>query len=154
MILRLSLLSLASLLTLSSAPAQESQPSLTPLEKAFQDSMSGVTLAGRFSRLGSATLSEDKYVIEKVSKLKDDLWRFDARVQYGGKDLRIPITIHVKWAGDTPMLELTDEMVAGMGKFTVRLVIYRGQYAGMWSGGEGKGGQMFGTITKTEQSTP
>ena len=123
---------------------------LTPLEKAFQDSMSNVTLAGRFSRQGSANLSEDKYVIEKVTKLKDDLWQFDAVVSYRGQSMKVPIAVHVKWAGDTPVMTLTDEMVAGMGKFTVRLVIYRGQYAGMWSGADGHGGgQMFGTITKT-----
>lgn len=145
MILRLSLLAL---LTIAGVPAQESQPALTPLEKSFQDSMANVTLTGRFSRQGGTNLSDDKYVIEKVTKLKDDLWRFDAVVAFKGQSLKIPISLHVKWAGDTPVIELTDEMVAGMGKFTVRLVVFRGQYAGMWSGADGHGGQMFGTIVK------
>jgi len=143
MIPRLSLLAILATVT---SLAQE----LTSLEKAFQDSMSNVTLAGRFSRQGATNLSEDKYVIEKVTKLKDDLWQFDAVVAYRGQNMKMPIPVHVKWAGDTPVITLTDEMVAGMGKFTVRLVIYRGQYAGMWSGADGHGGgQMFGTITKT-----
>ena|SRR5436190_11584995 len=147
MTLHLSLPPLALLLTLAGALAQESQPPLTPLEKEFQDSMTGVTLAGRFTRPGG-NLSEDKYVVEKVTKVKDDLWRFDARVQYGGQDLRLPVTVHVKWAGDTPVLTLTDEQVGSLGKFSVRIVIYRGQYAGTWSGAQGHGGQLFGAITK------
>ena len=130
--------------------AQENQPPLTPLEKEFQQSMSGVILAGRFSH-ADGKLSEDKYNIEKVTKLKDDLWRIDARIQYGGKDVTIPVQIHVKWAGDTPILVLTDESVMGMGKFTVRILIYKGEYAGTWSGGQGRGGQMFGTIVKAAQ---
>jgi hypothetical protein len=146
MILRLPLLAL---LTIASVLAQENQPALTPLEKAFQDSMSNVTLAGRFSRQGGTNLSDDKYVIDKVTKLKDDLWQVDAVVPFRGQNLKIPISVHIKWAGDTPVIELTDELVPSMGKYTVRLVIYRGQYAGMWSAGEGRGGQMFGTITKT-----
>src|SRR5262245_25541773 len=114
MTLRLSLLSLASLLMW----AQEAQPTLTPLEKEFQESMSNVVLAGRFSR-ADGKLSEDKYTIERVVKVKDDLWRVDARIQYGGKDVTVPVQLHVKWAGDTPVLTLTDESVMGMGKFTV-----------------------------------
>jgi hypothetical protein len=136
------------LLLLIPALAQDS--ALAPLEKEFQDSMSNVTLTGKFSRQ-DGRLSDEKYTIEKVTKLSGDLWRFDARIQYGGKDVTVPIPIHVKWAGDTAVLELTDEPVAAMGKFTVRIVIFRGQYAGMWSGGAGHGGQMFGAIVKNTQ---
>src|SRR4051812_40244069 len=109
--LRFPLLSLVSCVLLGSVLAQDSPPPLTPLEKEFQESMSGVVLSGRYSRAGGDNLSEDKYTIEKVTKIKDDLWRFDARIQYGGKDLKIPISIHVRWAGDTPVLVLTDEPV-------------------------------------------
>src|SRR5437867_1106135 len=105
MTLRLCLLPLASLLVIGSGlvgnvVAQENQPALTPLEKEFQESMSGVILAGRSSRQ-DGKLSDDKYTIEKATKVEDDLWRFDARVQYGGQDMKVPVMIHVKWAGDT-----------------------------------------------------
>ena len=122
---------------------------MNALEKEFQESMSGVVLAGRFSRQdGSVAPSEDKYVIEKATKVKDDLWRFDAHVKFGAQEMTVPVSIHVRWAGDTPMLTLTDESVAGMGKYTVRILIYRGQYAGTWANAQGRGGQMFGSITK------
>jgi len=139
------------LLTVAGALAQEIQPTLNPLEKAFEQSMSGVTLTGHFTRQGGTGLSDDKYNIDKVTKLKDDLWRFDTRIQYGGNDVKMPVSLHVKWAGDTPVLLLTDEAIAGMGKFTVRIVIYDGHYAGTWSGGKGHGGQMFGDIVKSSQ---
>jgi hypothetical protein len=132
-------------------PAIAQEAALTSLEKQFQDSMSNVTLTGKFSR-PDGRLSEEKYTIEKVAKMSGDLWRFEARIQYGGKDVTVPIPIHVQWAGDTAVLQLTDEAVPMMGKFTVRIAIYRGQYAGMWSGaGAGHGGQMFGTIVKNAQ---
>jgi hypothetical protein len=108
-------LRLLPLLLFGSALAQDSQPALTPIEKDFEQSMSGVTLVGHYSRQGASGLSDDKYEIEKVTKVKDDLWRFDTRVQYGSNDMKLPVTLHVKWAGDTPVLELTDESVMGIG---------------------------------------
>jgi hypothetical protein len=98
--------------------------------------------------MAAPALSEDKYIIEKAAKVKDDLWRLDARVQYGSKDIQVPVTVHVKWAGDTPVIELTDEAIMGMGTFTVRIMLYRGHYAGSWSAANGHGGQMFGDIVK------
>lgn len=139
------------ILLIASALAQESQPTLNPLEKEFERSMSGVIMTGHFTKEGGDGLSSDKYNIDKVTKLKDDLWRFDARIQYGGNDVKVPVSLHVKWAGDTPVLSLTDESVAGMGKFTVRIVVYGGHYAGTWSGAKGHGGQMFGDIVKAGQ---
>ena len=139
------------ILLVAGALAQESQPTLNPLEKEFEQSMSGVTLTGHFTRQGGTGLSDDKYTIEKVTKVKGDLWRFDTRILYGGHDVKMPIELEVKWAGDTPVITLTDQPVAGLGSFTVRIVIYRGQYAGTWSGANGHGGQMFGSIVKSVQ---
>ena len=39
-------------LIVAGALAQESQPTLNPLEKDFEQSMSGVTLSGHFTRQG------------------------------------------------------------------------------------------------------
>jgi len=138
----------ALLFVLGSAFAQDSPSPLTALEKDFQESMSGVTLTGRFTRQNGDALAEDKYTIEKATHLKDDLWRFDARVKFGGQEVTVPVSLHVRWAGDTPVLTLTDESVAGMGKYSVRIVIYKGQYSGIWSNSQGRGGQMFGSVVK------
>ncbi len=83
--------------------------------------------------------------------MNDGLWRFDTRFQCVGHDLKMPIELEVKWAGDTPVIILTDKPVAGLGSFTVRIVMSRGQYAGTWSVANGHGGQMFGAIAKSAQ---
>ena len=77
--------------------------------------MSGVTLTGRFTQQSGTGLADDKDTIDKATKLTDDLWRFDTRIQYGGNDVKMPVSLHVKWAGDTPVLFLTDKAVSGIG---------------------------------------
>jgi len=143
------ILRFAPLLLMVSALAQDGQPTLTLAEKEFQESMSGVTLNGHYTRQDVNGLSDDKYTIEKVSKVKGDLWRFETRVQYGAHDVKLPVELQVKWAGDTPVITLTNAAIGGMGSFTVRIVVYKGQYAGTWSGAKGHGGMLFGNIVKT-----
>ena len=123
---------------------------LSPNEQRFQDMLSDATLTGHFTITGeedSSNLREEKYTITKVTKLSDDYWLFFARIQYGGKDVTVPLKLEVKWAEDTPIITLTDLELPNLGTFTARVVIYRGQYAGTWSSGK-HGGHMFGIITK------
>ncbi len=116
------------------------------LEKQFQEKLSGATLVGNFTREGKG-LTEEKYTIEKVSKLSGDTWVFHARIQYGQRDVTLPLPLQVKWAGDTPVITLTDFAVPTVGTYTARVLIYRDQYAGMWKG-KGGGGHLFGRIVK------
>ena len=67
----------------------------------------------------------------------------------GETDLKLPITLPVKWADDTPMVSLTDQPIPGLGTFTARVLFFRGQYAGTWSGAD-HGGHLFGDIVKQE----
>jgi hypothetical protein len=125
--------------------AQEAQ--LNADEKRFQDSMTNVTMAGYFTSGDKAEPKEDKYTIERATKVKDDLWKFEARIQYNNKDVPIAMTLPVKWAGDTPVISLTDFAVPGFGKFTARVLIYGDDYAGTW--GDAKhGGKLFGKIVR------
>ena len=124
-------------------------PAQADLEKRFQEMMSGVTLVGHSTRLNREGLfGEERYVIEKVSKISGDTWLFQARMQYGGRDIPVPVPVTMKWAGDTPVIELTDLTIPGMGTFTARVVLYRDQYAGTWSAKD-HGGQIFGKIVHT-----
>ena len=132
-----------------SALAQDGQPTLTLAEKEFQESMSGVTLNGHYTRQDGNGLSDDKYTIEKVSKVKGDLWRFETRVQYGAHDVKLPVELQVKWAGDTPVITLTKLAIPGLGTFSSRVVLYEGRYAGTWQHDK-VGGHLFGTIEKAE----
>ncbi len=49
--------------------------------------MLGVTLKGFFSNGDSAQLHEDRCVIDRVTKFKDDLWKFEARIPYNKQDM-------------------------------------------------------------------
>lgn len=110
--------------------------------------MRGVTLVGRSSRLNSDHISgEERYVIEKVSKLTGDTWLFQARMQIGGGDVPVPIPVSILWAGDMPVITITDLSIPGVGTYTARVLLYGEQYAGTWSGKKG-GGQMFGKIVR------
>ena len=118
------------------------------LDKKFEAMMKGVTLVGRSSSTRSDKISgEERYVIEGVTKLSGDTWLFRSRFQYEGHDIPLPIPVTIKWAGDTPVITLTDLAIPGMGSYTARVVLHDGQYAGTWSGKQ-VGGQIFGKIVR------
>jgi hypothetical protein len=120
------------------------------LEKQFEESMRGVTLVGQSTRAHKPGVFDEKYRIDSVRKVAGDKWLFTARVIYADKDLPIPVPLTVKWAGDTPVVSLTDLSIPGAGTFTARVLFYRGEYAGTWSG-HGEGGQLWGKIIKGAQ---
>jgi hypothetical protein len=129
-------------------------PEMTAFEKQFQESMSNVKLVGYYTTASnnpgdSAELHDDSYVIERISKIKEDTWRFEARILYNKKDFKVAMNLPVKFAGDTPVISLTNFAVPGFGTFTARVVFYNGVYAGTW-GGAGHGGTLFGKIVKND----
>lgn len=107
-------------------------------------------MVGRFSSNKSDRLSSERYTVSSVTKLAGDLWTINARIQYGDHDVTVPVPMRVLWAGDTPVLTMTDAGVPGMGKFTVRLLVYRDQYAGTWASEKGSGGQLFGRLERAK----
>ena len=149
-------------LLLSSAHGEEpSEPENTPptipkqeeLEQRFQEALSGATLAGHYTVSGAkngALPKEEKYTIAKVSKLKDDLWIFQVRIQYGDHDVQLPLPLRVKWAGDTPVITLDKTPVPGLGTFSARVLIYDDKYAGTW-GAADHGGLIFGRVIAPEK---
>lgn len=145
--LTLVMATLALLLTCTACGKKDSAGEVAALEKQFEESLNGVTLVGHFTMGNDTALREEKYTIEKVSKLKDGLWLFNARIQYGKRDVTLPLPLPVKWAGDTPVITLTDLSIPGIGTYTARVMIYRGHYAGTWSG-KNHGGHLFGRIVK------
>jgi hypothetical protein len=122
-------------------------------EEAFGKLMSGATLEGQFSARDRADgkLASDKYTLGKVTKVagEQDLRNFETRIEYGGKDITVPIAVRVVWSGDTPVITLDKLTIPGAGTFTSRVMIFNNQYAGMWDGGGNHGGLMFGKITPT-----
>jgi hypothetical protein len=147
----------SSLLCAADAPAEKPAlpqpankvPDKADLEKKFSESLTGATLDGFFTETpgDEAKPRESKYVINKVSKLGDDLWLFEAQIKYGEHDLTIPIPLAVRWAGDTPVITLDKAPVPGFGTFSARVLIYDGSFAGMWSGGNHRG-ELYGRVVK------
>jgi hypothetical protein len=135
--------------------AQDAAPpplELNAAEKQFQEALNNVTLVGYFTHGDGAELQDDKYVIERVTKVKEDTWKFEARIQYNKKDFKVAMPLPVKFAGDTPVISLTNFAVPGFGSFTARVVMYKGAYAGTWgsAGANGHGGKLFGKIVKND----
>ena len=117
------------------------------LEEEFARSMSGVVLEGGFTVDGSERegISAERYSIERVEKMAGDLWLFHARIEFGDTDVTVPVPVQLLWAGDTPVVTLTDATLPGLGTYTARVVFYRDRYAGLWASPE-HGGFQFGTI--------
>ena len=127
--------------------------SLSDLERQFAERMRGISMVGRFTIAGreDRPASPDRYDIESVEKVGDNLWRFNAKFGDSG-GVTIPLVVTMRWAGDTPMVILTDLTIPSMGTFTTRVFFYRDHYAGTWSNETGIGGHMFGRLEKQASS--
>ena len=123
-------------------------PMLTAAEKAFQEALQNVTLTGLYTTGDGSELKQDRYVIEKIGKAGENLWKFDVRIQYNGKDIAIAIPVPILWAGETPVVTLTNFTVPGSGTFTARVLFHDGAYVGTWKSSAGHGGKMFGAIRR------
>ena len=132
----------------TTAPAPAIPLEMNALEKEFQSSMTNVTLTGFFTVSDSKETQEDKYTIERVVKIKPDVWNFDARIQYGKRDFKATVAVPVQWAGDTPVLTLNQYLIQGH-IYSARILIHKGRYAGTW-GAPDHGGLMFGKVVKNE----
>lgn len=134
------------------SPADESSAAQKQKEAAFEQEMANTTLTGAFTVDGKldAAPKPESYEIESVKKLGGGIWTFTTRVKYGEVDVKLPINVPVIWAGDTPVVCLTNASIPGMGEgFSARVVFYDNRYAGTWQHGK-KGGHLYGTIAKSK----
>jgi len=146
--MKMMLLFVASVLLAQDAAAPVT---LNASEKQFQEAMTNVTLTGFFTVGDERETHDDAYVVEKVSKIGDDLWAFDARISYNKRDFKATVKVPVKWAGETPVLTLSNYLIKGQGVYSARILIFNGMYAGTW-GAQAHGGKMFGKIVKNESA--
>ncbi len=121
--------------------------SLTDLERQFTERMQDVVLVGNFTIEGRETRggSPERYELSRVAKVDDDQWRFDVHMVYGSVDVTLPVVVPIVWAGDTPMVTITDFSIPTLGTFTARVFFYDDRYAGSWQHGQ-YGGLMYGAI--------
>jgi FtsP/CotA-like multicopper oxidase with cupredoxin domain len=146
------LLLLCAALACSSNSNAEEAAKQEAREKEFQEMLSGVVLDGYFTIDGREDrgLRKEKYTIAGVSKLPGGFWTIQARIQYGDHDVTVPVPVSIEWAGDTPVISLTDATIPGLGTFTARVMFYRNTYSGAWWHGE-TGGRQFGRIVKLSE---
>jgi hypothetical protein len=129
-------------------------PSEAERNRKFTQDMDRITLAGHSTRLNREGLfGPERYYIDGVTHMSGNMWLFRTRLEFGGKPVPVPIPLMVQWAGDTPVITLTDLTIPGMGTYTARVVLYRDQYAGTWSAAKG-GGQLFGRIERQPAGSP
>ena len=123
--------------------------SLPELERQFAERMRGVSLVGSFTVDGreGRTPRSDRYDIQSVEKVGDNLWKFNAGMSCCGVNGVIPIVVPMRWVGDTPVIMMTDTSLPGLGTFTVRVFFYGDRYGGTWQHGA-VGGHMSGRIEK------
>ena len=125
---------------------------ILPARKALYDKftklLTGAKFVGHFTIDGKslADLRKETYEIEKVEKLPEgDMWVITARIEYGDKDLKVPVPLEVKWAGTTPVLTLDHLTIPGLGTFAARVLLHQDKYVGTWRHDE-VGGHLFGAI--------
>lgn len=130
---------------LSSADAKQQ----AEREEAFAKMLSGATLEGSFTQTGpggdSKKLDREKYTLGEVKKVAGNVWLFPARIEYGGKDITLPIMLPVHWASDTPVVVVDTVDLPGLGSVSARVLFFAGHYAGYWKHGE-HSGNLFGLI--------
>jgi len=122
------------------------------LIKKLEQDLTNVKLVGRYSVAGREEREPkpEEYTITSAMKLPDgDMWLIKARIKYGDKDTTVPMPLEIKWAGDTPVITLTNLAIPNLGTFTARVVIYDDKYAGTWQHGK-VGGSLFGRIEKVK----
>jgi hypothetical protein len=149
--MKIALTLLSLLFCLSNFAAEKAEPDRAQLEQKFKELMTGATFNGRWCMLRDGKLGEEreeKYTIEGASKSGGDVWLIYARIQYGNKDVRVPVPVRLLWAGDTPVITLDNVSLPGLGTYSARVLVYDKTYAGTWSAGD-HGGMLHGVIEKS-----
>lgn len=119
----------------------------------LEKELTGAVLVGHFTETGKAELAPktERYELKSVQHVEGDRWLFEAQITYGEHDVTLPLTLPVKWAGDTPVITVDNMGFPGLGFYTARVMIYADHYAGFWSGGD-HGGHLFGVIERQERN--
>jgi hypothetical protein len=135
----------------ATATKQTAAPSAKQIAD-LEQTLAGSALVGHFTVTGeedAGKLSKERYELGEVKHLGKDQWLIPARIKYGEHDVTLPLTLPIRWAGDTPMICLDEMPIPGFGVFTARVMIYRDHYAGFWAGKD-HGGHLFGVIERAK----
>jgi len=120
------------------------------LESGFASALKNAQFIGRWCLVRDGELTpekEERYTIHSATKIAGETWLISARIEFGDKDVTVPVPVKVKWAGDTPVITLTEIAIPGVGTYSARVLIYNDSYAGTWSG-PGHAGLLSGMIVR------
>ena len=145
------------LVAVASAQTQDTQEAVAEREAALAKMLSGATLEGSFTMttrgFDPTKLTPEKYTLGEVKKVTDNAWVFPTRIQYADRDLTLPITLPIEWAGDTPVVVVDNLGLPGLGTVSARVMFFADHYAGYWKHGDA-GGHLFGVIYRADDSKP
>ncbi|QDU93082.1 hypothetical protein [Lignipirellula cremea] len=131
------------------------------IEAEFVAMLKNATLKGTWApiqqgRLG-AEKGNDTYRIARVEKNEAGEWTIVSRISVRGQTIEFPISVSVKFAGDTSVLIL-DNVRAGPGKanWSARIMFFDDFYAGRWweTTNPEHGGAITGAISRTPDTSP
>jgi hypothetical protein len=129
-------------------------PDRAALEKQFAQKLSHSRMLGFYSIIGQeGPPKPDEYTLGAVTKGDGDKWVFNSSLQFGKQVINVPLEIPVLWAGDTPVISVTDFTIPGMGSYTARVMIHGDHYAGVWSSAK-HGGYMWGRLEQVPTTQP
>lgn len=132
------------------ANESETPATMNEQEQAFSDRLKNARFTGRWSLVADGRMGEeraDEYLINSATKVSGDDWVIVTRMRFGTVDVNVPITVQVKWAGDTPVISVSELAIPQVGTYSARVVVDKDQYGGSWRG-QGYGGLMYGVIEK------
>lgn len=145
--------SISMLAQVSVAQDQKTTPTetkLTELESNFKNTLTNSKFAGywRLRRDGQLTeAKKETYTIKNITKVTSNNWIIEATIQYGSKNVTVPVPVQVEWADDTPVISVTRLGIPGLGTYSARVLVYDDCYSGVWSGPD-YGGLLSGVIIK------
>ena len=136
------------------SPATGLAQGSSDIETKFISMLKNATLKGTWAPVQQAQLGasrkDEGYRIARVEKTEGDKWTLISLVTYQGKEIKFPMSVSVKFAGDTAVLIL-DNVRAGRDKanWSARVMFHENVYTGRWweTANKEHGGTIEGVIT-------
>jgi hypothetical protein len=121
---------------------------------ALEKSLTGATLVGHFTITGKepAGPTEERYKFGEVKYLGKNQWLMQAVIHYGQNEVTLPLTLPIKWAGDTPVISIDKMEFPGLGTYSARVMFFEDHYAGIWTGAD-HGGHLYGRIERAKPAS-
>ena len=150
-----SLLSLVVAAAIAARGSRRGRKPLLPIsaqkerEQKLHAMLEGASLVGQFSVVGTPGAAPppqpEQYAVSRLERDAEGRWVFNVSMSYAAQQHTMPVPVTIEWAGDTPMITMTEQTIPGLGTFSARVLLYDGLYAGTWKHGQ-FGGHMWGKI--------